>query len=301
MLRFALICAGTLLPVMAFACESADRRACMSQFRQLVSYRMEAIEGAFGDLFGVLPAEIRIRFVGTKDHEYGRLDREAYDPQKRTLIFPRRALGAKTPNPLRWASYYWPYYQDERHSEEFPIVGQIDNLLWNAFLQEAARTRGLSWPHKECVSASVGKRLPCEMVIKGVAEHVKTLRSPLFNVNRLDRIWPENFEQFERRVWRRSHQEYLDVQRYGGILLAEPLVSEFGVMRAIAYMAQTPFHLEENNLRVSALRYQERARENLASTRPPLNNGGRLAVQAVRSDRPRAAPSDRPRLETISH
>lgn len=294
MLRFALICAGTLLPVVVSACESADRRACMNQFRQLVAYRMEAIEGAFGDFLGVLPEEIKIRFVGTKDHEYGRLEREAYDPQKRMLIFPRRSLGARTPNPLRWASYYWPYYQDERHKEEFPIVGQIDNLLWNAFLQEAARARSGSWPHKECVSSDVGKRLPCEMVIKAVAEHVKTLRSPLFNVNRLDRIWPEDFREFEKRVWRRSDQEYLDVQRYGGILLAEPLVSEFGVLPTIAYLAQTPFHLEDNNLRLSALRYQERAREALAATpRQPLNRGDRLAVQA--------APSDRPRLETISH
>ena len=129
--------------------------------------------------------------------------------------------GRKTPNPLRWASYYWPYYQNERHQIEFPIIEQIDNLLWNAYLQEAAYTRGLSWPHKECISSDVGKRLPCEMLIKGVAEHVKTLRRPMFNENRIDRIWPENFAEFERRVWRTSDQEYLDVQRYGGILLAE--------------------------------------------------------------------------------
>lgn len=294
MVRLAVILAGTLLPVLGMACESADRRSCMNQFRQLVSYRMEAIEGAFGDFFGVMPEEIKIRFVGVKDHEYGKLEREAYDQQKRTLVFPRRALGAKTPNPLRWASYYWPYYQEERHREEFPIVGQIDNLLWNVFLQEAARARGLSWPHKECVSSDVGKRLPCEMVIKGVAEHVKTLRGPMFNVNRLDRIWPEDFAAFEKRVWRRSNQEYLEVQRYGGIMLAEPLVSEFGVLPTIAYMAQTPFHLEDNNLRVSAERYQQRARAALAIVpRQPLNSGGRLAVQA--------APSERPRLETISH
>ena len=33
--------------------------------------------------------------------------REGYDLKRRTLIFPRRVLGAKTPNPLRWAAYYW--------------------------------------------------------------------------------------------------------------------------------------------------------------------------------------------------
>jgi hypothetical protein len=297
MLRVGVICAGVLFPLLGTACESGDRRTCMEQFRTLVSYRMEAIEGAFGDFFGVLPGELQIKFIGTKDHEYGRLNREAYDQQRRILVFPRRSLGAKTPNPLRWATYYWPYYQDERHQIEFPIIGQIDNLLWNAYLQESAVARGLSWPHKECVSSDVEKRLPCEMLIKGVAEHVKTLRSPMFNVNRIDRIWPEDFAEFEKRVWRRSDQEYLDVQRYGGIMLAEPLVNEFGVLRAIAYIAQNPFEVEENNLRVSALRYQQRARDSLAALhgRQPLT-GSRLAVQATPSER-----SERPKLHTIAH
>ena len=293
MLRFAIICTGVLFPLIGVACESSDRHTCMEQFRALVSYRMEAIEGAFGDFFGVLPEELHIRFVGMKDEDYGKLGREAYDQQKHTLLFPRRALGAKTPNPLRWATYYWPYYQNERHQLEFPVIEQIDNLLWNAYLQESARTRGLSWPHKECVSSDVEKRLPCEMLIKGVAEHVKTLRSPMFNENRIDRIWPEDFEEFQKRVWRKSDTEYLDVQRYGGILLAEPLVTEFGVLRAIAYMAQTPFHVEDNNLRISALRYQQRARDSLtaANARQSLN-AGRLAVKAT--------PSEQSRLQKVT-
>ena len=130
MLRFAIICTGVLFPLIGVACESGDRHTCMEQFRALVSYRMEAIEGAFGDFFGVLPEELHIRFVGMKDEDYGKLGREAYDQQKHTLLFPRRALGAKTPNPLRWATYYWPYYQNERHQLEFPVIEQIDNLLW---------------------------------------------------------------------------------------------------------------------------------------------------------------------------
>jgi hypothetical protein len=261
----------------------------MEQFRTLVSYRMEAIEGAFGDFFGVLPSELKIKFVGARDREYGRLPREAYDPNRRALLFPRRVLGAKTPNPLRWASYYWPYYQNERHQTDFPIIEQIDDLLWNAYLQEAAKARGLSWPHKECTSADVGKRLPCEMLIKGIVEHLKTVRGPMFNENRIDRIWPEDFNEFEKRVWRRSDQEYLDVQRYGGILLAEPLVNQFGVLRTMAYMAQNPFHLEENNLRISAQRYQQRAREALSSAHGALN-AARLSVQAA----------ERPRLRTVT-
>lgn len=294
MLRFAIIFAGVLFPLLGAACDSGDRHTCMEQLRSLVSYRMEAIEGAFGEFFRVFPAELQIRFVGGNDPTYGRLTREAYDPQKRALLFPRRVLGAKTPNPLRWAVYYWPYYQNERHQLDFPVIAQIDNLLWNAYLQEAARQRGLTWPHKECVSADVAKRLPCEMLIKGIAEHVKTLRGPMFNVNRIDRIWPEDFDEFERRVWRRSDQEYLDVQRYGGILLAEPLVNEFGVLNALAYMAQNPFRLEENNMRLSALRYQQRARDSMMEARTQQTlDSGRLAVQA--------APAEKPKVRTLSH
>lgn len=283
MLRVLIVWAGALFPLLGVACESGDRHTCMEQFRALVSYRTEAIEAAFGDFFGALPGEIQIKFFSSRDHEYDRLGgREAYDQKRRILMFPRRVLGAKTPNPLRWAGYYWPYYQNERYQQEFPIIDVIDNLLWNAYLQEAAKARGLSWPHKECVSADVAQRLPCEMLIKGIAEHVKALRGPLFNVNRIDRIWPEDFAEFQRRVWRKSDPEYLDVQRYGGILLAEPLVSEFGLLRAIAYMAQTPFHIEDNNLRISALRYQQRAREALIAARngKPLD-AGHLAVHAT--------------------
>jgi hypothetical protein len=288
MLRLAVVVAGVLLPIIGAACESGDRQTCTEQFRALVSYRMEAIEGAFGDFFSIVPAELRIRFVSSRDREYGPLEREAYDPVRRTLLFPRRALGAKTPNPLRWASYYWPYYQNERHQLEFPVIEQIDNLLWNAYLQEAAKRRGLTWPHRDCLSADVKKRLPCEMVLKGVAEHVKTLRGPMFNENRIDRIWPEDFEEFTRRVWRRSDQEYLDVQRYGGILLVEPLVNEFGVLQAIAYLAQHPFRLEHNNMRLSALRYQERARESLTQARVQRTlDSGRLSMQTDRVEKPK--------------
>jgi len=281
MFRACVVCLGMLLPAAAMACESGDRRTCMEQFRMLIAYRTQAIEAAFGDLFGGLPEEIEIRFVTSRDREYDHLaGRLAYDPKRRMLIFPRRVLSAKTPNPLRWASYYWPFYQDERYQNEFPIIGEIDTLLWNAYLQEAALAEGLNWPHRECVSARMSERLPCEMLIKGVAEHVKAVNGPLFNQNRIDRIWPEDFREFERRVWRRSDQEYLDVQRYGGILLAQPLIDEFGVLRAIAYMAQTPFHIEDNNMRLSALRYQERAREALNANPDRALPGDRLSVHA---------------------
>jgi hypothetical protein len=259
---------GLLFPLLGLACEGTDRRECKKQFRELVSYRAQAIDTAFGDLFGVLPAEIQIKFVTAKDPEYLLFGgREGYDLKRRSLIFPRRVLGAKTPNPLRWAAYYWPFYQNEQYRLQFPVVEVIDNVLWNAFLQEAATARGGQWPHKECGAVDVGRRLPCEMLVKGIAENVKALRGPLFNANRVDQIWPDDFSVFRKRVWR-TDQEYLDVQRYGGIMLIKPLIEEFGVPRTLAYVAQTPFRVEENNLREAALHYQERARESLSIAMP---------------------------------
>jgi hypothetical protein len=260
--------AALLFPLLGLACEGTDRRECKKQFRELVSYRAQAIDTAFGDLFGALPAEIQIKFVTAKDPEYLLFGgREGYDLKRRTLIFPRRVLGAKTPNPLRWAAYYWPFYQNEQYRLQFPVVEVIDNVLWNAFLQEAASARGGQWPHKECSAVDVGRRLPCEMLVKGIAENVKALRGPLFNVNRVDQIWPDDFAEFRKRVWR-TDQEYQDVQRYGGILLIKPLIEEFGVPRTLAYVAQTPFRVEEHNLREAAMLYQERARESLSIEMP---------------------------------
>ena len=244
---------GLLFPLLGLACEGTDRRECKKQFRELVSYRAQAIDTAFGDLFGALPAEIQIKFVTAKDPEYVLFGgREGYDLKRRTLIFPQRVLGAKTPNPLRWAAYYWPFYQNEQYRLQFPVVEVIDNVLWNAFLQEAATARGGQWPHKECGAVDVGRRLPCEMLVKGIAENVKALRGPLFNVNRVDQIWPDDFAVFRKRVWR-TDQEYLDVQRYGGIMLIKPLIEEFGVPRTLAYVEQRPFRDEEHNLREAAL------------------------------------------------
>lgn len=260
--RFLLALIALLLPIWGLACESESRTRCKQEFAALVSYRAEAIENAFGDVFGILPHDLQIKFVTSSDPEYATFGGAiAYDQPHKTLIFPRTVLGAKTPNPLRWASYYWPLYQNEQYRQTYPVIEAVDNVLWNAYLQEAAKARGLSWPHKDCTSVDVSKRLPCEMVVKGIAEYVKERRSPIFNSNRLDMIWPEDFSGFRKRVWRREDPEYLDVQRYGGILLIRPLINEFGVPRALAYIAQTPFHLEDNNLRISALRYQERARK----------------------------------------
>ena len=43
-------------------------------------------------------------------------------------------------------------------------------------------------------------------------------------------------------------------------MLVKPLIDEFGVPHALYYIAQTPFVLEDNNLKASAVNYQTRAR-----------------------------------------
>lgn len=262
MLRLWIAWAGLILPLLADACEH-ERFTCEKQLRALVGYRAEAIVNAFGDPLGIFPDEMQLQFVDSKAPAFANTAGAiAYQPEQRVVLIPRRFVSAAVPNPLRWARSYWPYYQDEEYKTAFPIIEAIDNTLWGVYLQEAARARGLSWPHPGCSSVDVGQRLPCEMLVDGVSEHIRTLRTPLFNSNRLDRIWPDDFGAFSRRVWR-TDPEYIEVQRYGGILLVQPLISEFGMPRALAYIAATPFHVENDNLRTSALRYQQQAREAL--------------------------------------
>jgi hypothetical protein len=278
MIRWLVVCAGLWFPLLGWACEG-DRNRCQKQFSALVAYRAQAIESAFGDLFGTLPSHIKIKFVSSRDPDYKRFGgEEAYDSERQEMIIPRRKLAGRTPSPLRWAKRYWPYYESEFNRSQYPIIETIDNLWWSAYLQEAAQERGLSWPDKDCQSADVGKRLPCEMIASGITHLVKDVRGPIFNSNRVDRIWPDDFSEFQKRVWR-GGQEYTDVQRYGGIMLVQPLVDEFGVARTLTYLVQTPFRIENDNVRTSALHYQEQARAELGTGRVNLaaheeNRGG---------------------------
>ena len=87
------------------------------------------------------------------------------------------------------------------------------------------------------------------------------------------------------------------MQRYGGIMLIKPLIEEFGVPRTLAYIAQTPFRVEDNNLREAAVHYQERARESLSfamqvSRRWPLR---RLEIRSCRSSPAHTRSSRAPR------
>ena len=105
------------------------------------------------------------------------------------------------------------------------------------------------------------------MLISGVASLLTDRRDTIFNTNVVDRIWPERFSDFEQQSWR-SERDYSDVRRYGGIMLLRPLFSEFGVHNALTYIAQTPFLVENDNMRASALLYQQRAREVLQNRAP---------------------------------
>jgi hypothetical protein len=262
-----MVLGGLICPLLAFACDYSDRHECKDEIRQLVSYRSEAIEYAFGDVFGALPRQVAIKFVRSTDEEYSRFSgRVAYDVSQRAVIVPNVYLSAQTPMPLKWASSYWPYYRNIRYQQAFPLIAAIDNALWGAVLQETARQKNLSWPHEGCKSVDMAKRLPCEMVITGVAALLTGSQAAMFNANRIERIWPESFSAFQQQSWR-SERDYGDVQRFGGILLLRPLFSEFGVGSALTYVAQTPFVVENDNMRASALRYQERAREVLQTSR----------------------------------
>ncbi|HEY6642685.1 hypothetical protein [Povalibacter sp.] len=263
-----IVCVVLLLPVAGFACESGSRRRCEEQLMKLISYRADAIESAFGDLSGAMPEQLRVRFVRMKDPDSSMMTGHAhYDAERQMLLLSRRAVGATLPNPLRWAVYYWPYYQKEKFREDFPVIEAIDNAIWAVYLQSAARKSGLSWPHADCSSVEVAKRLPCEMVVTGIARFVKVRRPLHFNENRVDRIWPENFSAFNRPGLSYQDSEYDVVRLYGGISLVRPLISEFGVPQVLAYVAQIPFVIEGNNVRTSALHYQERARDALRAAR----------------------------------
>ena len=54
------------VPYVASACESSTVRTCEKQVTQLISYRTQAIEYAFGEL-AALPHNIDIKFVTQRD------------------------------------------------------------------------------------------------------------------------------------------------------------------------------------------------------------------------------------------
>jgi len=256
--------AALLLPLAVPACPYTDVDRCKERLASLIAYRVKAIESEFGDVFGDVGEKIQIEYVSRHEAESPAYRSfHGYDAGHHRFIVPLSLLAAKTPNPLAWAIYYWPIYKDREQRAEYPVIEAIDDLLWTAYLKEAAARRGLNWPHDECASDDVRQSLPCEMLREGIEEYVKQPHDTIFNENRIDLMWPEDFDRFCQGLWRRTDQKYRNVQHYGGILLVKPLIEEFGLARTLTYLAQTPFHVEDNNVRLSAQRYQERARKEI--------------------------------------
>ena len=261
-----LIAAGTQAATPVVVGAAPDRAASPTarerQFASLVSERARAIERAFGDTFAPSVSELRIVFV--KPDKSGDLpDVARYEPEAHTLYFANHLKYAEAPTSTASALQYWPWYEQTLRGL-YPVVQIIDGALWTAALKEAARERGETWPHEQCTSFDVAERLPCEMLASGVIAHTTQNAAPLFNENRIAEIWPEDMEELRARVYRGDQQAYLTARKYGGYLLLRPLVREFGVARALSYVAGAPFRVEENNLRLSAQRYQDRARDALA-------------------------------------
>jgi len=231
------------------------------QFARLVSNRFEAIETAFGPLSDVFGSRVQLVFKRDSEYRPGETVYAAvYEHERNALVFSSRVLYQAFPSADSSVVQYWPFYENEVLRADFPIIEVIDAALWDAFLKEAAAANGQSWPPADCKSPEVEKKLPCTMTVRAALDYIHQLRPPMFNENRLDRILPENFTDFCSADMRATSREYQDVERYGGILLLKPLIIEFGIPRTLAYAARTPFSIQENNMRTSVLRYQERAR-----------------------------------------
>jgi hypothetical protein len=231
----------------------------------LVVARNEAIGESFGGLFENSNLDIGIEFAGPGHPSFPGYGNATYDSVRNVLVFGRRLpvgeLGAVLP---AWVHSYWRYYESLDLRTYVPLIEIVDDALWSAHMLEAAERRGLSWPHEGCASLDLALRLGCEMLVDGFQEMLRSRRNAMFNSNRVDRVWPEDLQELKGRARKRDDREYREMRRFGGALIIQPLVREFGASRVFAYVAQTPFRIEEDNVRTSAMRYQEQAREALA-------------------------------------
>lgn len=260
MFKMAIAWLALLAPVASWSCDMVmNDRECNRRLSALVAYRVEAIKGAFGDLDPIMPAELDVRVLQPGNPTDPSSKDFLYEPESHTLYFTRRIAKQSLPPALGPVHDYWSVYQNEEVRKEYAMVESIDNALWTVYLKEAASRSGLAWPHPACAANEFAQRLPCEMLLMGAAEYINRARQRIFNINLLDAIWPEDYEGFCAKVWRRNDQPSKNVKLYGGQLLLQPLVRKFGIPRALAYAAQTPFTIEDNNVRTSALRYQEQA------------------------------------------
>lgn len=231
------------------------------RFVEIVAMRATAIDHALGPILEDACTKITVDFAVASEDTYPRFDSAAYDPTRHTLTFRRGVLGMVSKGVRSWSRSYWPYYQNDEARQLLPVIEIIDDALWMTHLREAAHRKGVTWPHQECSSLAIEKRLGCEMLVSGV---LASRRPPqMFNANRLDLLWPEDLHEVRARGWRRDGA-YRDVQELGGSLLIRPLIAQFGVPRVLAYIAQTPFHIQDDNVRASAVQYQEQASQALS-------------------------------------
>lgn len=231
-------------------------------FKDLVEARMQAIDAAFGGFTAI--ADFRIRIASPKENFAPTTYLASYDAAPNTLTFDRRVLSALDNRLLMVAEKYWTFYEQEPLREEFWIIGVVDSALWTAFMSQVAQQHEMTWPHEGCSSTRMRERLGCEMLVSGIGSHLRSRYRRIYNTNRLDRLWPDTLTDLEQTGWREGARRYEEVRDLGGMELLQPLIKQFGAPRVFAYVAQTPFSIEDDNVRVSALQYQERARSALA-------------------------------------
>ncbi len=232
------------------------------RFTELVLVRAQAIANALGPLLDGACTDVYVELAKPSTASYPENGPAHYDPQRHVLTFRRSLIEALDYDVSHWAKSYWPYYQHAELRSLIPLVEVIDDALWLTHLQEAAHQKDMTWPHAGCSSLRVADRLGCEMLFTAARIAVRSPHGRLFNENRIDLLWPEDLHDLRGRAWR-ENAVYRDVQRLGGLMLVRPLVAQFGLPRVLRYLAQTPFHIEGDNVRASAVLYQEQARRSL--------------------------------------
>ena len=232
-----------------------------SPLTQLVRARSRAIEAAFPGFLEI--SDFKLAIAPVKACPKPATYLACYDAEQNTLTFTREVHSAADGRLLEVAEDYWVVYEHAVLRDAFPIIGIIDGALWNAFMSEIAQKYEMSWPHEDCNSIQLSKRLGCEMLVSAIESNLRFRHSRIYNANRLDRLWPDNIGFLEQTSLRSRDREYAQVRDLGGTELLQPLIKEFGAVRVFAYVAQTPFSIEENNVRASAVRYQESARSAL--------------------------------------
>lgn len=229
--------------------------------KTLVAMRASAIDAAFPGFLVVADLKVEVAHRTSCSNET--TQHACYDANRNALMFDREVLAFVDYRALEVAENYWLFYEYVDLRDRFPIIGLIDNALWGATMSKIAQQHDTTWPHEGCESVQLTKRLGCEMLISAIDSQVRLKRSRIYNANRKDRLWPDDLSFLERSRSGSRDREYADVRDLGGVELLRPLIEEFGAARVFVYVAQTPFSIENSNVRASALRYQERARSAL--------------------------------------